>query len=820
MLTRRIKKGKVPPVFRLKSIQIGGVLFLLCGLLGCGKPLQRPVLPGPISTPSDHLILGRELGAKDLKELFKILNQKGEFNSLAEAIGALSDDELSAWGRFLNEWVYQDALSKRGLIQLVKSRVKTQGFSSLRKSIQKLGSALPSVLEDEAVWELLPRAVGLLDPNFVNGVLKPLQSASNQFLEVPEKPNLKTEKIFEEVFQLMGNEPTRSKLRGLLDSVADLQWAAPLAEASREHLKASGEDRFSALAKSFGEKRTSLSQALRLAELLNRPAEKVVTVLQEGLRSNPDIVHALTMKWDPIFVQSLSETVRQVILKPEDGSPLDRAFWLALPRREVSAPPTQEFIRLYSVLYSGIQKISDPRRLEAQADGGSYRLPLQLNALFLTRFLEESVRQSAPQVKELGPESFEELLWKSPLSLKEFRLSLTKEDSKDAVSDSVKQDLQSLGLLSTLSRLESLVREQDSGKNSYSVAFSSETLTLAEGFSEALASAHAVRPFADITPFLVTLVQSLVGSHSERGLSLELLKSSPNLLAQAQGFLAQLSSKQWEHLRKLIFVDLKLGELEMEDRALLVSLFQSDLEVAEWVNEVLVNVQSIYALDEVFSFYHSFIKKFAAPDISKLGNSLSIFSELSLFNESEEGVPAFPGFQSLLLNGNQIARGLRGFAGLSTLQARLLQEKVNAVLGEDLSGQNGADVLFGFLTKLVQRESPARISTLVQSLFKTEWRITDSESQWAINFSKNNGFSELRDLLKMRKSHISFLELIKEFRLLSEKKVIDEGMHLLARIQNERMQEIAIMVLEMDRSGELLSILDSAQMIFKKGETP
>jgi len=819
-LTRRIKKGKVPAVLRLKFKKILGGCLLFIGLFGCGKPLQRPSLPGPSLAPEDNLILGRELGAKDLRALFKILNQKGEFNSLAQWIDSLSDAELAAWGRFLNDWVYQDALSSRGLIQIVKARVQAQGFSLWKKNIHQLGSVLPKFLEDEELWELLPRAVGLLDPKFVNGVLKPFESASNKTSELPSKPEVSTEKIYEELFQLLDNEPTRQKLRDLFELVGELQCVGPLAEASREHLKASGESWFIKLANSLGEKRTSLAQALRLAELLNRPAERVVTVLQEGLRSNPDIVHALTMKWDPIFVQSLSEIVRLVVLKPEDGSQLDRTFWLALPRANDSAPPTQEFIRLYSILYSGIQKISDPRRLEPQADGGSYRLPLQLNALFLTRFLEESVRQLAPQINHMSPESFEEILWKSPLSLKEFRLSLVKEDSKNVVSDSVKRDLQSLGLLSALSRLESLVREQDSGKNSYIVIFSSDTLSLAEGFSEALSSAHAVRPFADITPFLVTLVQSLVGSHSQSGLSLELLKSSPNLLLQTQGFLAQLDSKQWEQLRKLLFVDLKIGELEMEDRALLVSLFQSDLEVAEWVNEVLINIQSIYALDELFNFYHSFVRKMGAPELSKLGNSLSILSELSLFKESEEGVPVFPGFTSLLLNGNVISKGIRGFAGLSPVQARVLQEKAIELLGEDLEGQKGSDLVFGFLTRFSEREKPQVVARFVQNLLKTDWGLTDSESQWAISFSKNNGFSKLHELLKMRKPQVSLLDLIRELRVLSEKKVIDEGMRLLARIQNERMNEIALAVLEMDRSGEFLAILESAQIILKKGETP
>lgn len=188
---------------------------------------------------------------KGFKRTFKILNQKGEFNSLAQWIGTLSDAELSTWGRFLNEWVYQDALSSKGFIQLVKARVQGQGFLLWKKNFEKLGAALPVVLEDEELWSLLPRVSGMLDPHFVNGVLKPLEAATDKTLLVPEKPEVNRGKIWEEMFQLLGTEPTRLKLQDLIESVGDLQWVAPLAEASRENLNASGEIWFRQLAKIF-----------------------------------------------------------------------------------------------------------------------------------------------------------------------------------------------------------------------------------------------------------------------------------------------------------------------------------------------------------------------------------------------------------------------------------------------------------------------------------------------------------------------------------------------------------------------------------------
>lgn len=778
------------------------------GLVSCGKPLERPTLPGPKSTSVDLLILGRELTARDLRELFSILNEKGEFNHLSQWMGQLSDSELSAWGQFLTEHVYQDALSPKGLIQIAKTRVQERGFSTWAKSLKKLAPVLPSLVNDPDLWNLIPRLVPVLEPIFNQRVIKPL---------VPEKNELNHQKVLEDLFKLLRNEETRSKLQDLSQLMLKAEWVTPVSETSREWLKKSGEDGFGHLSKAFSEKIVPLNQALQLAKLLNRSGEKIVSCLQEGLRSNPDIVHALSMKWDPIFVRSLSKMVKEVLLKPEDGGWLDRAFWLALPRADPGLPPTPQFIRLYSILYSGILKISDPRRLEPQADGGSYRLPLQLNALFLTRFLEEVAHQSAAQIQKLEESQFEEGLWNLPLTVKEFQLSLVKEDSKVEISNSVKQDLQSLGLQSALSRLENLVREEDSGKNSYGVSFGEENISLTQGFSEALASAHSVRPFSDVTPFLMVMVQ---------GLSQGPWESSPNLLAQLHGFVAQLDREQWKLLKKILFEELKIGQLEMEDRALLVSLFQSDMEVAEWVNEVLIHVQSIYELDEsdsdstLFGFYHLFLTRVPSAELSTWGELLSRLSDLSLFSTSEEGTPVFPGFYSILKNGPNLTKWLRGLAGLSKVQVRMLQEKVSEVLGENLDGELGADQVFSYLLKLSQRMEPQQVSHFIDQLSEIHWNLKDAEAQWIVDFSKLGGFRILKKLIGPENRRLPILEIIDELQTLSKKRVIDEGMRLLTRIQNERMKEIALVVLEMDNSEELLSMLDLIRNFFQKGETP
>lgn len=778
------------------------------GLVGCGKPLQKPVLPGFKPSTPEQLLLGRELNAKDLRALFKTLNSKGEFNSLSQLIGSFSDAELNAWGKFLGDWVYDDALSSKGLIRLLKKRVESRGFSHWKKNIEELGPELGLFVDDESLWNILPRLAQWWDPSFVERVLNPLKRSLNQKSSIEFKSKVDLDQLIAELAQLLKNDETRAKLLPVFQSMGEARWLIPLIDSARSWLQESGAKSFESIALDLSRKTGSLNQALHLAKTLDTPAEKILGVLKEGLRSNPDIVHALSMKWDPIFIRSLSKIVIRSLQNPEDGTQLDRSFWLSLPRKERNLPPTPEFVRLYSILYSGLQKIADPKRFEPQSDAGSYRLPLQLNALFLTRFLEEFARGSS---QTLSPE-----IWESPVPFKEFRFSLIKEDSKKEIDESTRKDFEALGLVSTLSRLEKLVQEQDSGKQVYSLSFEGNPPTLAQGFSEALALAHSVKPLADVTPILVTLIDIVSNAQIEGG--------EFNVLSQVQGFLAQLTPQQWKFIKKILFEDLKIGQLEMEDRALLVSLFQSDPEVAEWVNEVLVHIQSIYVLDDnspqpgIFGFYHSFLRRLGSDEISKMGTVLGPLSELGLFSESEEGDPVYPGFISLALNGDWVARSFRALGELDKAQAEMIRTKMNALFEQSPSGEKGADLVFDYFSSLAQKVQPEILSRVLRKAVQMEWGLETSELDWALGFFNRGGFLEFRGLLKGKNTGGPLLEAIGELRVLSQKKVIEDGMRLLAQIQNERMREVALTVLKMDQSGELTAFLDSAQLMFSKGE--
>ncbi|NBT58927.1 hypothetical protein EBT16_09110, partial [bacterium] len=250
-------------MLRFKSIQIWGVraLFLM-GLVGCGKPLQKPVLPGFKPSTPEQLLLGRELNAKDLRALFKTLNSKGEFNSLSQLIGSFSDAELNAWGKFLGDWVYDDALSSKGLIRLLKKRVESRGFSHWKKNIEELGPELGLFVDDESLWNILPRLAQWWDPSFVERVLNPLKRSLNQKSSIEFKSKVDLDQLIAELAQLLKNDETRAKLLPVFQSMGEARWLIPLIDSARSWLQESGAKSFESIALDLSRKTGSLNQAL------------------------------------------------------------------------------------------------------------------------------------------------------------------------------------------------------------------------------------------------------------------------------------------------------------------------------------------------------------------------------------------------------------------------------------------------------------------------------------------------------------------------------------------------------------------------------
>ncbi|NBV51691.1 hypothetical protein EBR78_10820, partial [bacterium] len=467
----------------------------------------------------------------------------------------------------------------------------------------------------------------------------------------------------------------------------------------------------------------------------------------------------------------------------------------------------------YSIVLSALQKSADPRRLEPQADAGSYRFPLQLNALFITRFLEEVASKSQAQLESLPTEKFQDLVWNIPLQTASFQLSLSEANAPASVASGVRRDLEALGLTSVISRLESLLTQPDSGRQLYQWEVQEER-SLRAALFQVVEAAHALKPMADITPVLFALVQGASGGSSEN-ISLEILKKSPNLLELIQSGLAALSGEQWKDAKRLLFEEMKLAQLETEDLGLIVTLFQSSPEVAEWVGEVLSLLPTVLELDtgnrnhpSLFQWYLRCLGRLTPPSRKALSNALTQISQLGLLSVIPEHLPEL------------MTQGLQVIAKLDLNALKKFQNSLGQILLKEEEGITGVGRWMELVRGASQNVKSDSLEGWVNAISKVAFSLSSVEHAWLFQFVKQGGLKQSVTLLENLSNRVSLEPLVHELIQLSQQAAIQQGFRLLSNIQNERLRELALVVLKWDRSGELLAAFQSIQLFFNTGEKP
>jgi len=245
-----------------------------------------------------------------------------------------------------------------------------------------------------------------------------------------------------------------------------------------------------------------------------------------------------------------------------------------------------------------------------------------------------------------------------------------------------------------------------------------------------------------------------------------------------------------------------------------VGLFQSDPETAEWVNEVLTRLQSLTLLDDssnpqlgLLNLYRTFLSRLSSQEIAALGSALSSLARLNLTEVFEQEKNLF----------SSAIHWLKGLSKLKTSDANEIRSILDRTLGQDESEKSGLDQIWDWLVRNLSGHDPQVLKLTFEGLKKFRLKLTERDRNWIREFATANGFQEAYRLLK-DSSFESFGSLLKEIKLLSQKGIIREGTSLLSRIENERMQELALTLYNFDQSGELVEILDLGTQFVEKGE--
>ena len=182
----------------------------------------------------------------------------------------------------------------------------------------------------------------------------------------------------------------------------------------------------------------------------------------------------------------------------------------------------------------------------------------------------------------------------------------------------------------------------------------------------------------------------------------------------------------------------------------------------------------------ILSLYRSFLTRLSNQELSYFSSALSSLARLNLAQVFESDKTLFKG----------AAQWLQSLSKLKTSEAQEIQSVLNQTLGQDTTGESGFDQIWVWVTRHCSEMDSKVLKMALSSLKNSRLNFTEKDRIWIQDFATQNGFQQAYDLLK-DSSFKSFVSLLKEIRLLSQKGVIREGMSLLSRIDNERMQEVA-----------------------------
>src|SRR5690606_27911272 len=92
--------------------------FLLLLLGACGGRPEYPKFPERTGVGPENVVLGTRLHPEDLRRILDSINVDGSLDSLVDLVRSPSDAALNEAGLLLTQYVYLDATSPRGFVQL------------------------------------------------------------------------------------------------------------------------------------------------------------------------------------------------------------------------------------------------------------------------------------------------------------------------------------------------------------------------------------------------------------------------------------------------------------------------------------------------------------------------------------------------------------------------------------------------------------------------------------------------------------------------------------------------------------------------------
>lgn len=754
---------------------------------------MRP-LPGPSPLPIDSIRVDNEMGIEDYRKIYRALNQKGKLNSLNNWFENVPEEDLKEVARLFSEELYETALERNGLVQILADRQIRKGFSDWKEK--------NPIEEKKTFWSYLTFAdfknlfgqhTGFFDLDFQKTVqLLPDWAERYAHRIIVENKNVSKEKLAQEIRPLVSNQEFKKETLELFRSLSQKgkfnRLVNALSLTERQTPKA-----FLAFSNAI-----SLNSPEKLQELFE--SLKVLDAKPEGLFSIAGLYLKENEEYKRVMAREFQSYINEGIitstidsLKSTGNKQISLEQLLKLPRGSAENAPTAEFKIVKEQFRKALVfnfSVGNKETLEEW-----FNPTLNLYAYLYTKTLEEIVAANTSLLAS-KPENF----WKVALSSKKVKIVLNN-SSTGEFNPLVHKDFVALGMQKEEEYLKpQLFNKEIFSSNQYLVESENPEVTLEEILKLSFDKTFALKPLAE--PGVV--LNMLIGK-----IDFDSLEATDNLLTLIEKTVSVFSANDINALDKLLFHNLDLHKFTPERLEIFYEMYGNNDLLKDKLTKVFRCLTLLHDLhhsgvDGVSGLYVPW------AFLNQLGNveeNVSVFNRaFGMLRESQvfKAESRAPELKKVFENPNLLAKYLYALSQLSEEELELVSKKFN-----QLNLASNWNLLEKFSTEWTIEFDYSVKNILEQGVYvlPTEQTLTEKERNWLIDFSKSENFKKAVVLFNKYGSHENFHAVVLDLLKLSENGELSPALDYLARIQNDRLRKLAITLKEMDKSNELQALL-------------
>ncbi len=829
-------------------------------LLSCGEPPPTPNLLGHPVKKAERVILDDVIDSKDIRQIFDALNEDGQLEGLAPWVRDSSDAELNSIGKIITTYIYQPAQDSNGLVSVLNDRISRRAFSNARNSSREfarhadnraLSDLIDTVLHSKRFVDIVERDIGFLSPALdesLDDLHQEFQKAWNApdpECAPPLPMDVASMQSVRDASNFLSTPGLKNRFVKLCDSLSDSWPVVGLLQSIRQVNSRHGGHAFdgmgAGISKMIREPRTpggditQFDTLMELVKTLEGPSNGLFTAIQEKVEKNPDMLREFGTILQPNlptqlrlgpYIPFLPNTTTALLVAQLESPtpPLSRTDWLALPAK-TTVESQNAYFQFFTATRTAHENLIGPAHELGTDDYLVYNLPLFLNSFVLSNWMTHAVSENKAALGALTDPGFTQKWLDTKISTTDYNWALVELDPignpLPTFTAARLTELADFGLTDFSDALAA-VPATGLGKFRYVIP-AMRDVTVREALRKAMEAIDTTRGYADGS----AVVRAVMASLTRRGAGgkslLENLET-PDLLLSTHRKLSSLDLGTWKQVRGMLFDGANVDAWNDDTRKSLLNLFESKPAAVERVKRILDSIGVLKDLDtsgknsvSAFEAYLEIVGDSGPREWQALTDGWLFIADSGLFSmkKGASGLlePRYATAHAWLSTGNT-AGLLRLASELQPSRYRPIADFVHDVI-RLRDGVKGSELHWDFFQEIVNA-SPNGVEALLDgarggSLSSVREKLTLGERDWIVRFVQAGAFRDLWKVVSPRLGKGAPGKWLTELRRFQSDGSLRSVFRLMGLVKNDRINAIAKMLQEWEKSGELTAFLDTLE---------